>query len=77
MTPLGNSVKIQPKPYERFVRGIYYPDTVTPPNMEWGVVTDGNGIVENGSRVLYFGKKCFQKDGEKIVNKAKLIIWDL
>jgi hypothetical protein len=44
--------------------------------MEWGVVVDGNGKVPDGSRVLYFGRHCFSKDGEKLVNVKKIVVWE-
>lgn len=75
MTPRSLNIKVRPQPMEKVVRGIIYPDTMTPKNQEWGVVTDGNGLVPDSSRVLYAGAKSFEKDGEKIVNKLKLYYW--
>lgn len=81
LTPRGLNLKIKPKPMEKVVRGIIYPDTVTPPSQEWGVIEDANGLtnrgekIKDGSRVLYMGKKCFELSGEKIVNKLKLLYW--
>ena len=75
MTPKGLNIKVKPQPAEKIVNGIIYPDTKTPPSQEWGTVVDGNNIVPDGSRVLYFGRKCFEHNGEKIVNKLKIIYW--
>jgi len=75
MTPKGNNIKIKPVPNEKIVRGILYPDTLTPSAQEWGEITQGKGRYKTGSRVLYFGKKCIEKDGEKIVATNKILYW--
>jgi co-chaperonin GroES (HSP10) len=77
MKPTGNSILVRPEPYERVTAsGIIIPETASDPKMEWGVVVDGNGKVPDGSRVLYFGRHCFSKDGEKLVNVKKIVVWE-
>lgn len=76
MTPRGNYIKIKPKPRDTVTKGgILIPDTATPPTQEWGEITDGNGLIPNGSRVLYMAKNI-EKDGEKIVNKKKVLYYE-
>jgi len=75
MIPKSNFVKIKPKPRDKWTAGgILIPDNATPPSMEWGEVTDGNGWIPEGSRVLYMAKNI-EKNGEKIVNKKKVLYY--
>ena len=77
MTPKGNNLLVKPEPRERLTaNGIIIPDIVSDPKMEWGRVLCGNEKIPEGSRVLYFGRNCFGKDGEKIVSMKKIIVWE-
>lgn len=76
MTPKGFNLKVKPKPREKVTSfGLILVDTATPPSMEWGIVTDGNGLLPDGARVLYFGKKSVEREGEKIVNRMKVLYY--
>lgn len=76
MIPLGNTILVHIKPREKVRNGIIIPDTATLPSQEWGEVSDGNGIVPNGSRILYFGGRCFKAGNMKLVPRNKIIIWE-
>ncbi len=75
MKPLARNITIKPKPRENVRNGVVIPDTVTPATMEWGEVVDGNGLIEDGVSILYFGRKCFTEDNIKLVPLKKAVIW--
>ena len=76
MKPKGFNILVQPQPAEKVLAsGIIIPDTVTPDTHEWGVVLDGNGYIEDGWTVLYFGKRSHESDGKKIVSFKKCMFW--
>lgn len=79
MKALGNNIRVKPHAKES-VRpsGIIIPDTATESNQEYGTVLGVSGEVDlkEGDEVLYFNSKCFEKDGEKIVDHKKLIYFN-
>ena len=76
MTPLGNNILVRPDARRLVVNGIHIPETATPSAQEWGTVVAGNEEIREGSRILYFGRKAFEKDGLKFINVKKVLIWD-
>ena len=78
MKPKGRHVLVKAEPREKVLKsGIIIPDTATPKEQEFGVVVDGNGHFDAGTRVLFVSAKCPERDGLKLVDKTKVILWNL
>lgn len=74
--PKGNNVTIRPRPRDK-VRpsGIIIPDTVKKGSMEWGDVLDvsGDTDIKVGDYVLFYGGKCTEENGVKLVEHKRVI----
>lgn len=76
MTPLGNSIVVNPKPREKVLKsGIILPDTATPGSQEWGTCLESNAVVTKGAYVLYLQKRGYSKEEEKVIQVNKVLYW--
>lgn len=76
MKKLGNNILVKPNPRNTTTKsGIIIPETAALPSQEWGVVEEGNDLVEDGLRVLYLGDKLFVDEGIKVVPVNRLLYW--
>jgi hypothetical protein len=74
MIAKGNNIKVKPKALEHVLKsGIIIPDHLTPSSQQWGEVLDGG--LKECKEVLFVNAKCPEIDGEKIVNKNKILFW--